>query len=254
MSGDVPIQIVVAAFRDEAGADGALRQLREVQAQGLIKIDDAAVLRRDAKDKLHISESADMGGGKGAVVGGVTGAVLGLLAGPVGWGVGIGALVGGLAAKLHDAGFPKERLEQLGQALRPGTSALVAVMEHTWVRQVEQELEKRGADMVTESLRQDIASQLEAGRDVAYSALSAAGALSAERVVMGEGHAEVDRIVATDQGMYAEAATIDRVQGTDQIATTDSGGAPADEASQTAAAAGDQKQAAPTSNQPPPAR
>src|SRR4051812_14874960 len=118
MTGEIPIQIVVAAFRDEGAADEALEQLRAVQRQGMIKIDDAAVLRRDANDKLHIKEIADMGGGKGAVVGGVTGAVLGILAGPVGWTVGIGALVGGLAAKLRDAGFPDARLREIGQGLR----------------------------------------------------------------------------------------------------------------------------------------
>jgi uncharacterized membrane protein len=131
MTGEIPIQVVVAAFREEWAADEELEQLRATQRQGLIKIDDAAVLRRDAKNKLHIKETADMGGGKGAAVGGVTGAVVGLLAGPVGWGLGLGALVGGLAAKLRDTGFPDERLRKLGQGLRPGTSALVAVVEHT---------------------------------------------------------------------------------------------------------------------------
>jgi uncharacterized membrane protein len=209
MSSEVPIQIVVAAFQDENGADNALKQLRAAQSEGLIKIDDAAVLRRDADDKLHIMETADMGGGKGATIGGVTGAVLGVLGGPAVWAAaGVGALVGGLAAKLHDTGFPNERLEQVGQALRPGTSAIVAVMEHTWVRKVEQELAQQGADIVTESLRQDIASQLEAGRDVAYSALSASGVLAAERSVSGEGHAEVSGVVATDQGVYAGSVVV----------------------------------------------
>jgi uncharacterized membrane protein len=250
MSSDVPIQIVVAAFQDEQGADGALKELRTIQSQGVIKIDDAAVMRRDKNNKLHIKESADMGGGKGATIGGVTGAVFGLLAGPVGWGLGIGALVGGLAAKLHDTGFPQERLEQVGQGLRPGTSALVVVLEHTWVRKVEQELEQQGADVLTESLRRDIASQLEAGRDVAYSALSTAGMFAVEREAIGEGEGEVDLLVATDQGVYAASATMGRAQGTDQVPATAGGSASGGEAPGTVAPADVQQRAAATPEQP----
>lgn len=40
--------------------------------------------RRDQKNKLHIKETGDWGGGKGAVVGGPLGGAIGLLAGPVG--------------------------------------------------------------------------------------------------------------------------------------------------------------------------
>ena len=40
----------------------------------LIGIENAAVLRRDEKNKLHIKETGDWGGGKGAVAGGAIGA------------------------------------------------------------------------------------------------------------------------------------------------------------------------------------
>ena len=134
---DVPVQVVVAAFKDENTAGEALKALKQARNQGLIKIVDAAVLRKDANGKLHIKETADMGGGKGAVIGGVAGAVVGLLAGPVGWAALGGAVIGGLAAKLHDGGFKDERLKKLGEGLGPGNSAIVAVVEHTWVREVE---------------------------------------------------------------------------------------------------------------------
>ncbi|MGD8486211.1 MAG: DUF1269 domain-containing protein, partial [Chloroflexota bacterium] len=48
--------------------------------------------------------------------------------GPVGWGaVAAGGLAGGLISKLHDAGIPSERLEQVGQELRVGEGAAIAV-------------------------------------------------------------------------------------------------------------------------------
>ena len=161
MTTQVPVDVVVAAFQDEQGANNALKELEVAKKEGLIGIQDAAVLRRDQQAKLHISESADKGFGRGAVVGGVAGAVVGVLAGPVGWAALGGAAVGGLASKLRDTGFPDSRLRQIGDTLTPGSSAIVAVVEHEWVKEVERRMENRAADLVTESISADIADQLE---------------------------------------------------------------------------------------------
>ena len=130
---DVPVRVVVAAFKDEKAADQALLDLKTAKWAGLIGIQNAAVLRRDQKNKLHIKETGDWGGGKGAAAGAVLGGFVGLLAGPVGW-LGItGAVIGGLAAKLRDSGFSDERLQTLGEALQPGTSAIVGGRSR-WMR------------------------------------------------------------------------------------------------------------------------
>jgi uncharacterized membrane protein len=98
---------------------------------------------------------------RGAVVGGVTGAVVGLIAGPVGWVVVGGAAVGALANRLRDSGFPDARLKQIGEGLTPGTSALIAIVEHRWVLDVEQQLRAEAADIATEAVRAEVAAQLE---------------------------------------------------------------------------------------------
>jgi uncharacterized membrane protein len=158
---DQPIEVIVAAFPSEEGAKNALHDLDEAKKQGVIGIKDAAVLTRDQEQKLHISESADKGFGRGAVIGGVAGAAVGLLAGPIGWATLGGAAIGGLAAKLRDGGFKDERLRQMGEGLRPGSSALVAVIEHVWLEDVERMLEEKGADLATEAVTADIAAQLD---------------------------------------------------------------------------------------------
>ena len=66
---EVPVQVVIAAFNEEKTADEVLRELKQAKWEGLIGIQNAAVLRRDEKDKLHIKELKDWGGGKGAVAG-----------------------------------------------------------------------------------------------------------------------------------------------------------------------------------------
>jgi uncharacterized membrane protein len=204
---DVPLQIIVAAFQDEDAADGALRALKEAKKEKLISIDNAAVIRKDEDGKLHIKETADMGGGKGAGVGVLVGGAIGLLAGPLGVvaGSALGAAVGGITAKLYDGGFKDERLEQIGASLQPGTSAIVAVIEHRWVKDLERELAEEGADVTTAALAADIAEQLQKGGEVSYTAISGAEGIAGGRVATTEDEAVVSGFIATDEGMVAAA-------------------------------------------------
>jgi len=158
---DVPVEVVLAAFNDEDGAEKALGELKQAKKDRLIGISNAAVLWKDDKGKLHFKETADMRGGKGAVIGGVIGGVVCLVFPPsILASAAVGAAIGGFSAKLHDAGFPDDRLREVGKGLKPNTSALIAVIEDVWVREVDAELQQYGADVVTEAVRADIAAQL----------------------------------------------------------------------------------------------
>lgn len=203
---EVPVQVIVAAFQDPNGASAALEQLKEQQSQGTIKIEDAAILTKDAEGKLHIKETADMGGGKGAVVGGIIGGVIGILAGPAGIAAGAaaGAVVGGLVAKLHDAGFPDERLREIGAGLKPNTSAIVALVDHVWVAEAERQMQEAGAETMTAALSADIAKQLAEGKEVAYSAVATDEAMGMTRVTGDKDEAEVSAVVATQDAVYME--------------------------------------------------
>ena len=244
---DVPVQVIVAAFQDERQADEALKELKALKREKLIGIQNAAVIRKDDKGKIHIRETADMGGGQGAALGGVAGAAIGILAGPaLIVPAAVGALVGGLAAKLRDSGFSNQRLETLGEGLQPGSSAIIAVIEHRWVEEVRRELQEAGADLLTAELKADIAGQLEAGHDVAYSALAAREGFAAQRVAVGEDEVQgadlavtregiygsryvatedgfaVERLMATDEGVIARAAVAALV-GSDEEAGSEQG-------------------------------
>lgn len=178
---NVPVQVIVAAFKDVNGASDALKTLQEAKHDKLIGIKDAAVITKDSNGKVKIKETADMRAGKGATIGAVAGGVIGLLAGPVGWAALGGGVIGGLAAKLRDSGFPDERLKQLGEGLTPNSSALVAVIDHRWVADVEQELARQQADLVMQSLTDDIQKQLTAGGEVTYTVVDDGNAVVAAR-------------------------------------------------------------------------
>jgi uncharacterized membrane protein len=200
---DAPVEVIVAAFQDEKAAKNALDVLKKAAKEGLIKIENAAVLSKDQKGKLHIKETGDMGGSRGAAIGGVGGAAIGLIAGaalvvPVA----VGALVGGLTAKLRDSGFSDKRLESLGESLKPGSSAIVAVVEHIWVDKVKAELAKQRADVTTAEIKADIASQLEAGHDVGYSVLATQQGMALTRVAGNKDEVDATKVIVDDTGVY----------------------------------------------------
>jgi len=200
---DVPVQVIIAAFQDDKTAKEALAALKEAKKAGLIKIENAAVLSKDEKGKLRIKETEDMGGGKGAVVGGVGGAVIGLIAGTaLAVPTMVGALVGGLTAKLRDTGFSNKRLETIGEGLKPGSSAIIAVVEYSWVGKVKAALAEAQADLTTAEIQAGIASQLEAGHDVAFSVLATQEGIAVTQVAGNEGGVEGGQLVIDESGMY----------------------------------------------------
>jgi uncharacterized membrane protein len=183
MSTTVPTELVVAAFANEGGADDAMSTLKEAKREHLIKIREAAVVKRGSNGKLHINERHDIGGAGGAGAGAVLGIIASMVSGPLGplVGTAAGAAAGGATGAIIDRGLDNQQLKQLGEALTPGTSAIVALVEHTWVRDLEAALQQAGAEVTTAAMAADIQAQLAQGRDVAYDALTAGGAAVAGR-------------------------------------------------------------------------
>ncbi|NTU79156.1 MAG: DUF1269 domain-containing protein, partial [Chloroflexales bacterium] len=177
MAEKTPTQLVVASFASEDGADSAVEAVKQVLKEKHVKVREAAVIRNDANGKLHIRERGDLRAGGGAASGAAIGAAVGLFGGPLGALVGgaTGAAIGGLTAKLRDTGVPEERIKAIGAALAPGTSALVGMVEESLVGEVEAALKAAGGTTLSAAVSETVASDLAAGKDVAYDALPAAG-------------------------------------------------------------------------------
>lgn len=228
---DIPIELIVAAFNDERTADEAMKQLKAARKEKLIGIQVAAVVRRDDKDKLHIKEMGEFSAGRGALGGAALGVILGVLTGGAGLVLGaIGALAGGITGKVRDIGIPQERLQTLGAALKPGTSAIVAVIEHKWVAELEKMMAEAGADVLTAAISADIAEQLAQGKDVSFSAVAMEGATEVSRVAGNEQEVEMSRMVETDAGIEATSAVMNAERVAAQRLTVTDEGAMLEEA------------------------
>ena len=174
------------------------------------------------------------------ITGGVVGGLVGLLAGPVGWVALGGGAIGALAGKVRGAPL-KNELQDLGESLTPNSSAIVAVVEHTWVTDLQRQLAAEGAKVVHDELKADIAAQLEAGGSVLYTAVGTGAGGGMARVAEREGQTTVSVIAADDDGIYVEEAVLtDETPSTETPAIT-----AAPSASAASASEGKSKPAAP---------
>src|SRR5947207_11270670 len=136
-----PVQVFIAAYQSERGADAALKDFRAMDREGSIELIDAAVAVHTADGKVKIEETADPSGktwGKrGAIAGGVVGLIFppSIIAGAL-----VGGAGGGIWGKLRDKGFKDEDLEQIGDSLPPGSSAIIAIAEDRVIQRLQEGL------------------------------------------------------------------------------------------------------------------
>ena len=203
------VGMFVAAFVDELAAEGALERMKQARKSGEFYYEDAAVLRCDAKGKVHIKETGDMSTGKGAGIGALIGGVIGLLGGPAGVavGAGAGAALGGLAAK-GDAGFSSESLKEIGAALVPGSSAIAATTSQMFVEEVRRQAQEGETVSAAAEIAADIRQNLEARQDVLYSMVLTEKGVAAKKVVSSPTAVAVFGIAASEEGVVAGQAVV----------------------------------------------
>jgi uncharacterized membrane protein len=122
--------LTVWKFSDTGGAERALETLQGLEKEGLIRVDDAAVVSwpQDArKPKTHQLHSTT---GAGALGGTFWGFLFGLIFFVPLLGMAIGAATGALAGSLTDVGIDDDFIDQVREKITPGTSALFAMTEN----------------------------------------------------------------------------------------------------------------------------
>ena len=161
-------ELVVLAFAKEYDADDALAALQQLENDGSIDLLDATVLSKNDRGELYVNEQAETRGTRRSRrIGVLGGALLGLLGGPIGAVVGgiAGGVVGNARAKRIDFGMTDDEVMDLSDALKPGTSAIVALVDHRWVDRVLDRMADVRARFESEIIRQqvknDIADQLD---------------------------------------------------------------------------------------------
>ena len=145
------------------GQDTAKETVKEIKSSGALegyKIAAQAIVEQDAKGKVHIHEPGK--GGMGAAVGAAGGTLLGLIGGPVGvlaWAVS-GAVVGGVAGKYLGRPIAKGDLKEIGEAMKPDSSAFLILLEDKDSEAVVKSMSGYSANVVTLTVGDELSGQI----------------------------------------------------------------------------------------------
>ena len=133
-------KILVSVFDSERTAYEGLTALKDLHADGDITLYASTVIAKDASGTVSVRQAADHGP-VGTLTGVVTGALVGLLGGPVG--VALGAYVGGFGGLMYDlfkAGIGTDFVDEVSASLTPGSAAVIADIDETWVTPIDTRL------------------------------------------------------------------------------------------------------------------
>jgi uncharacterized membrane protein len=201
------VGFVVAAFDNEEAAEQVLKAMKQAKKDGQMYYEAAAIVRKDDDGDIHYHESGDMSTGKGAGIGALVGGAIGLLGGWAGvaLGAGAGALVGGLFAH-GDAGFDNKRLKELGAALKPGTSAVVAITSKDFLDAFQKQVSGEDIWNLLSSISSSISDSLAVGQDTVIGIAITDQGIAVGKVAADDEVAQVMSVAVTEEGAVATAA------------------------------------------------
>ena len=137
-----PISLIAAFYADAAKAQEKLLVLQKMEKDGAIELLDAAVMSKTDSAKLTITEQAELTEKKGAIGGALVGGLLAIIFPPSILALGaVGAAAGAAIGHFTDQGFDNNLLQEIGENLPAGGSALVAVIEETWLERLSTAME-----------------------------------------------------------------------------------------------------------------
>lgn len=133
-------ELIVLAFDNEDGALNVRDKLNELQKQELITLGDAAVVVREGDGKPKVKQAQSLVGA-GALGGSFWGLLIGLIFFAPILGMAVGAVTGALSGRFADIGVDDEFIEEVGDTIEPGHSALFLLVVEAQTDRVIGEIE-----------------------------------------------------------------------------------------------------------------
>jgi len=164
--------LICLAFKELDTADHFLNELRNLEKEHVLELEDACVVIRDADGKIHLKQSINLvavGASRGASIGMMMGTLVGLmflnpLAGLLAGGL-VGAGSGALQGKLSDYGINDDFIKSLGSSIEPKSSAIFLLVRKAVEDKVMPRLSGYQAQILKTSLTDDQEAKLKNALD-----------------------------------------------------------------------------------------
>ena len=157
------VELIVGVYKEADHARQVLKGLKKQEQDGSLRLFNVAMLVKERGGKMRLEETRDLDAGHGSLFGAVVGGLVGLLGGPAGVLVGAatGAAMGGAIAGKVDLGFSEDFLNQLGKSLKPGSSAILVLVEEPWAEAAVTVLEQQPGKLFRHAVKSEILEQLQ---------------------------------------------------------------------------------------------
>ncbi len=154
-------EMVVVSFDEKEKASEVLSTLKQLEDQEIIDLKSAAIVIRETSGNVNINETNDFDAKKGAITGALAGGVLGLLTGRMIGGALLGAGGGVLASTVVDLGIDDDFLKRIGDNIKPGSSAIIAMVDFAHIDRAMKELDKfEGGKILRHNLSDEVYKKL----------------------------------------------------------------------------------------------
>lgn len=152
--------LIVVGFKDEFKADEVMSELRRLQSEYLLDLEDAAVVVRNQEGKVKIKQAQELVAA-GAVSGSYWGVLLSVLFFNPIFAL-VGAAAGALSGALTDIGIDDNFMRDLGSTIEPGTSAIFVLIRKSTPDRVLADLSKFEGKVLRTSLSKEDEAKLQA--------------------------------------------------------------------------------------------
>lgn len=151
--------LVVLAFDDMDSAERMREKMYDFQRRELITLDDAAVVVRKENGRAKVKQAHSLVGA-GALGGAFWGMLIGLLFFAPWAGLLAGAAAGAVSGKLGDIGVDDSFIEEVGDTIEPGHSALFLLARDARIERIREETEDMEFRLIESNLSPDEETQL----------------------------------------------------------------------------------------------
>ena len=135
-------KVLTATFDSLGGANLAVKKLEELGKKDLLDLDNSIAVSKNAWGKLDVHQTTGDSGKKGAGVGALVGAIAGLIFPPSLLATtALGGAVGGMVGVMRGSYFDDSYVSAMADALQPGQSMLIAIVDPRWESEVQSVLD-----------------------------------------------------------------------------------------------------------------
>lgn len=146
--------LVVVAFDNETDAERLQADMKRLQKEHVVTLEDAAIVIRRADGKVKVKQSTSLVGA-GAFGGAFWGLLIGLVFQAMWWGLAIGTVLGAIGGKFRDIGIDDKFIKEVGETIEPGHSAIFLLIREATPERLIDELKGYRGTVLKTSLSKD---------------------------------------------------------------------------------------------------